>query len=866
MTLIGRHDELDALERWLEQKAHATLVIHGEPGVGKSALLGAWLADHPEVVRLELDRVERPAEVAARLHEALGDRGLDGDLVEDRMRAAGQGVLALDDADEVLERLGELLEHWRQEAPGWRVVLTARARPRELARAKTQHLALAPLTTTQAHELLARGCPPGALEEATPAERDVLVALLDGNPLAITLAARRCALMSPGELLERLRTRQHALGGGAGRFSSLEEALELSWRQLDPTRRRVLGGALSFARAFSLEAAEAVLGPSAGSSEALLDTLQTLRERGLLRRVSTRPTRLMLSRALRPLLERRADDDELAAARDRHAEHFATLAGELADRAPADPAWRGRLRACLDDLVLAHRRLPEDEQLARLFSRVLSRRSATTSWLSTPERLARLSPRAEAEALRDDALELLDRSHAAAARARLSQAIERLGGERAHVDLEAQLRVALLKLDTRSGDLESAALQSDALWKLERRRGAVRATAKSCWHSARLYQRLGRDATARERLTQLLELEFDEADERMRALGRQARMMLAELLPPTQSARKEELASQLLVEARRLERDALAGRACALLADLAAARRAFSEAGSLYAQARPLSGDPEELRLRHHDAQLAAGEEPPSLEGLGSAGALARRALLALRAGQLEEAAAVARQATAAASDDDALAHTAMALAELAVGLREDSERALPTLEALCGRHDGPAGRAITTCAALLRGEDPPEAPARWQPSSRVSDLFGDLLARLDELELLEEEDAHEQLQLSARARAHEALIVEPGARAYLIPQGQRCELGRKMLLRRLLEALVIGRLERPGRALTPEELLAAGWPDEPHIQPDAARNRLRVAIRRLRDSGLEGLLLTDEQGGYLLDPDVPVERAPEPE
>jgi DNA-binding SARP family transcriptional activator len=89
------------------------------------------------------------------------------------------------------------------------------------------------------------------------------------------------------------------------------------------------------------------------------------------------------------------------------------------------------------------------------------------------------------------------------------------------------------------------------------------------------------------------------------------------------------------------------------------------------------------------------------------------------------------------------------------------------------------------------------------------------------------------------------------------LPDGRCFDFGRRVAPRRLLLALALARHEHPGRVLGPEELIAAGWPDE-RMRPEAARQRLRTAIWTLRKLGLEPLLRTRDDG-YLLDPHVPL-------
>jgi hypothetical protein len=86
-------------------------------------------------------------------------------------------------------------------------------------------------------------------------------------------------------------------------------------------------------------------------------------------------------------------------------------------------------------------------------------------------------------------------------------------------------------------------------------------------------------------------------------------------------------------------------------------------------------------------------------------------------------------------------------------------------------------------------------------------------------------------------------------------PDGRVVDLASAPALRRLVSALVEARLARPGVAVCTMELLRAGWPGE-KIRADAAKNRLRVAVSRLRKQGLARILLSGD-GGYWLDPRV---------
>lgn len=80
----------------------------------------------------------------------------------------------------------------------------------------------------------------------------------------------------------------------------------------------------------------------------------------------------------------------------------------------------------------------------------------------------------------------------------------------------------------------------------------------------------------------------------------------------------------------------------------------------------------------------------------------------------------------------------------------------------------------------------------------------------------------------------------------------------RRWLLRRLLVALARARAAAPGQPLGTRALITAGWPDE-RILPRAARNRLHVALHRLRRLGLTSVLRC-ASGGWLVASDVALE------
>jgi hypothetical protein len=84
-------------------------------------------------------------------------------------------------------------------------------------------------------------------------------------------------------------------------------------------------------------------------------------------------------------------------------------------------------------------------------------------------------------------------------------------------------------------------------------------------------------------------------------------------------------------------------------------------------------------------------------------------------------------------------------------------------------------------------------------------------------------------------------------------PDGRVVDLRHRGSSRRLLACLASELGRAPGEAVPAEDLVVAGWPGD-RAHPEAARNRLHVALSQLRKLGLAGLLVRDERG-YFLDP-----------
>jgi hypothetical protein len=101
-------------------------------------------------------------------------------------------------------------------------------------------------------------------------------------------------------------------------------------------------------------------------------------------------------------------------------------------------------------------------------------------------------------------------------------------------------------------------------------------------------------------------------------------------------------------------------------------------------------------------------------------------------------------------------------------------------------------------------------------------------------------------------------LTIQAGGRWFRINDGPAVSCDRYRLLQRLLLALARGRLDHVGDPVSGPALLEAGWPSE-RMTPAAARNRLHVALHRLRRLGLDDIVCC-VPGGWVLDAEVTLE------
>ncbi|MEQ1568007.1 MAG: winged helix-turn-helix domain-containing protein [Myxococcota bacterium] len=336
---VGRTAELEALDQ--ARQDHRRITVCGEAGVGKSALVAAWLGPDRAPV-IDLARCDDWFAACSRIAGTLGI-GLGRDPVDrlgNALAAAEVPLLVFDEGEALAEPLAAALDRWLELAPALAVVVTSRIR---LGCAHEHRVELAPLSLEHGVALLV------ALAPDSPADgrAAALVREVGGLPLAIELCAGRLGTLGIDDVLRLLTSRPlDTLAGGEGRHGSARRAVAWSWDQLSDADRAALSSLSVCRGGFDLDAAQALV------AEFAPDVLERLMRHHLVHRDGA--SRWSVSLPVRAFAESELVDRD--AAWRRHAAHFAAWV----DAAP-DPA---RIRAEEANLVVTSERVPVVGELA----------------------------------------------------------------------------------------------------------------------------------------------------------------------------------------------------------------------------------------------------------------------------------------------------------------------------------------------------------------------------------------------------------------------------------------------------------------------------------------------------------------------
>lgn len=812
------------------------VTVLGPPGVGKTALARACAevlrAAGKPVVATELAECREASEALVAVARSLGARPPRGASLRSlavwlgtELAARGETQMVLDDAEKVASELGGLLQGLLAVAPAVRFLVTSRER---LASADEQVVELSSLTVEDAATLFcdrarAAGAPP-----LDPGSEDVraLASALDGLPLAIELAAARTRLLAPREVLARLTQRLDLLSGGGAstsRHRALRAAIDGSWEALPLELRSALAQASCFAGGFTLASAEAVI---VLDGEPVLDALARLRDRSLLAREGSGfgdASRFSLLASIRAYAaERLAERGDAREVERRHAAHYLVLAealaADVADR--GDQAARAQLLAEQDNVARVAR--DPDAPSVDAVRATLALETVMSTHGPFDGLLARLddaTARSEAAGFppRLRARVLLARGNTLGIQGRTTDSVR---------DLEA-----CLALSRALGDL---ALEGEALMMLTvryRQQSRIAEAWTAGERSRALLEAHGRPSIkggiwafvgrfAAEELG-LLEL-ARELDERACGLFRELGDRWSEGLALGNLAQLEHAAGRFdgarwyfdatLAAFREVGDRRYEGAYLAALANLEHEAGAIERARALYDEAHAALGT---SRVGHVEgvSRACAGALEASAGNLDAARTHFDRA-----------AALLSRSGASSFADLLALHRGHLALAD-------------------AGRDDAAVRASLAALRASLAEQWNARIPA-FDAAVPIERRAGDLAFALRLLD-------------RALAPREAALVVGPDARWFHTAGGVEVSMLRRGAVRLILLALARARTDTPGRALSRDALLAAGWPGE-RVLPDAGATRVRVAVATLRSLGLDAVLLTRDDG-YLLDPAQPL-------
>lgn len=347
-SFVGREREVGEVTSLLREPRGRLVTLTGPGGSGKTRLAieaaGNVVGDYPDGVfwaglaslresELVLGAIAQSLDANDGVAGRIGDRSL---------------LLVLDNFEHVIEAAAEL-SSLLAACHNLQLLVTSR----ELLRLQGEiEFPVPPLEAAEAEELFctrAQLAPDGEIAE--------LCRHLDDLPLAVELAAARTAVLSPGQIRERLAQRLDLFRGGRDadpRQQTLRATIEWSFELLTESEKQLFARLSIFAGGCSFEAAEDVAGAD-------LDELQSLVDKSLVRHTGERFW--MLETIGELARERLAASSELHELGRTHADYFLALAerAEPGLKGGEQPAWLQRLEADHDNFraalewFLAHR-------------------------------------------------------------------------------------------------------------------------------------------------------------------------------------------------------------------------------------------------------------------------------------------------------------------------------------------------------------------------------------------------------------------------------------------------------------------------------------------------------------------------------
>lgn len=917
---VGRSKELTRLRALLARHRVATVV--GPAGVGKTTLArqlarqrathflgGSFFCDLSECRTLG----SLLANIAQSLSiPLLGQNNNDHSRQLARVFRSMAATLLVLDASEGVSDLADAVEEWISEAPELTIVLTSRSSSSGVGKS----VELPPLDPNDGFALFEKGAR-RVFPTFEPAPQDCaaireIVSRLDGIPLAIELAATRVDLLSPCEILERLDQRLLLLSKSPSpegdRHASLRCALDSVWNQLKRNERSVLAQCSVFRGGFFLEAVEEVVRIDK-SEEAIVDLLQSLRNRSLLCARLSRPDggkmRLSLAESVRVYARERLNElGQESQAVNRHLTYYLGLAKQW--RQPSSRSeclWLSSLLALNRDNILAiiDRCQGGRPALAARATLVLAElpdgvfeADLITQGIELAARAGdshvelRLRIREGMRYLRLGHLDKARRCHdlivlraqqsddgAAEALGRLGQAeLLRFGGD---VDASIKLNITALTIAREIRNQRIEALANVNLAKNYHSQGEMH-LATGCFRKA--YNLSKANAQAIEAGTYqsyLARMEActdrqQESDQRYE----EALAVLREIGDRYREGISQLHYGEFLLDSCRLD-DAHDRLHSALALHRSIGDRG-TEGAALFALAQ--------LNLEEQELEKAATNCVRSMLRFREVGAdmyvgLAKRlhGLISIADSNWSDAQAYFSEAC------EHLSSQSLRFCEVAVQAMQAMQGDLSSFaplheEANLGTDSGIESQELDLLTGFFHLALARTAAHEHNPEgvntrltaveskielSRGGGRRVDLgtssslrvLAALLQRSLREIYDEADRMLAAAGYTLEKGLLVGPRGQWFRVAGSERCILTRRPTLSPLFAALVDARVTYPGQPISKAKLIAAVWPGERHVS-GSADSRLWVAIRELRNRGLRNILLHGSRG-YYLDPDSTV-------
>jgi predicted ATPase/DNA-binding winged helix-turn-helix (wHTH) protein len=319
--LVGRDRDLRSLQAVLEEARCVTVV--GSAGIGKTRIAREVLArtagaPNRQSAWVDLAPLAQLHHVASAIALAVGvtlpDRG-DGFAALEQALGQAPLLLILDGAEHLAAELAPALAEVLARTSALRTLVTSQV---PLGVPGETVFRLGPLAVDEPAADAGDGAA-GAValfaQRATAADRRFsltsanraavaeICRRLDGNPLALELAAARVPALGVGALLERLGDRLRLLKSSgaveAAHQGALQAAFDWSYQLLSPAEQNVFNRLGVFSGSFSLDTAARTVADDPGDSCDAVDLISRLVDRSLVNALPGDPPRYALSETAR---------------------------------------------------------------------------------------------------------------------------------------------------------------------------------------------------------------------------------------------------------------------------------------------------------------------------------------------------------------------------------------------------------------------------------------------------------------------------------------------------------------------------------------------------------------------------------------